>query len=384
MAGRYIVTLLLLTAGLSSAQTPEDAEAVLHRAAENYRNAIPYLFVANEETVIAAGLERKETKTTVLTAKDEKGRTRVEIDDGEKRWLYVPAMEKFVELPREAPGATEPAVPGLDFAVLVRRFLDRYSTLDQRILNAKVLGEETVRTQAGDVECDIIEVQYNPPPGMRGGEIERQYWIAREAAVVLKEHSVASMLQPGNDARVTVTQDVSFQQASIGEEIEERTFVFVPPPGAHQVENFRDQGQGEDQVDRQAPDFTLENVLDASSVQLSELRGKVVLLDFWATWCGPCRYDIPYVQALYDQYKDKGLEVFGVNSEVHTRAVNYLSANGLNFPTLHDEAMRVTMLYQVQALPAFVVIDRQGRIASYLIGTRTKAQLEKAVLDAGL
>jgi peroxiredoxin len=93
---------------------------------------------------------------------------------------------------------------------------------------------------------------------------------------------------------------------------------------------------------------------------------------------------MPHVQALHEQYKDRGLEVFGVNSEVHTRAINYLSANGLTFPTLHDANMRVAMLYQVQALPAFVVIDRQGRIAAYMVGTRSKEQLEKALLDAGL
>jgi peroxiredoxin len=93
---------------------------------------------------------------------------------------------------------------------------------------------------------------------------------------------------------------------------------------------------------------------------------------------------MPHVQALFDQYRERGLEVYGVNSEVHTRAINYLSANSLTFPTLHDENMRVAMLYQVQALPAFVVIDRQGRIASYMVGTRSKEELEKALLAAGL
>ena len=377
-----------------AAQTPEDAEAILHRAAENYRSAESYLFIANESTVTAAGLQRKETSSTVLAARDAKGRTRVEIDDGSqgglavddgsKRWLYVPRMERYVEMPRQQANAPGQTVPGLDFAVLVKRYIDRYSSLDQRVLNAKITGTETLGTQLGDVECHVISAVYNPPPGMREGSIERQYWITRDGAVVLKEHSVASMLQPNSTNHVTVTQDVSFQGASIGESIDEQVFVFVPPPGARQVESFRDDLSGEDQVDRQAPDFTLENIHDASRVRLSELRGKVVLLEFWATWCGPCRYDMPYVQALYDEHKDKGLEVYGINTEVHTRAINYLSAAGLTFPTLHDDRMRVAMMYQVQALPAFVVIDRQGRIAAYMVGTRTKAQLEKAVFDAGL
>jgi thiol-disulfide isomerase/thioredoxin len=385
---------LIAFAVAAPAQTPEDAEAILHRAAERYRSAESYLFIANETTVTAAGLQRKETATTVLTAKDAAGRTRVEmedgsnggvaVDDGASRWVYVPSLEKYVELPREQPGPAGQPVPGLDFAVLVKRFIDRYSSLDQRVLQAKVLGAETLPTQSGDVECDIVSGIYSPPPGMREGNIERQYWIARASHVVLKEHSVASMIQPGTENRVTVTQDVGFQQALIGGEIDSRVFVFVPPPGARQVESFRDQGLGEDQVDSQAPDFTLETIGDSAPVQLSKLRGQVVLLDFWATWCGPCRHDMPYVQELHDQYKDKGLAVYGINSEVQTRAINYLAAAGLSFPTLHDGGMRVAMLYQVQALPAFVVIDRQGRIAAYMIGTRTKAELEKALFDAGL
>ncbi len=386
---------ILLTASQLAGQTPEDAEAILHRAAENYRNAGSYLFAANEATVTAAGLQRKETASTVFTAKDADGRTRVEIDDGtqggvavddgKKRWLYVPRLEKYVELPGSQPAQVgEQPLPGLDFAVVVKRYVDRYSSLDQRVINAKVAGAETLSTRAGDVACDVVTASYNPPPGMREGSIERRYWIARDSAVVLKERSVASMLQPNSANRVTVTQDVDFQDARIGGESDGRVFVFVPPPGARQVESFRDQGPGENQVDRHAPDFTLEDVRSGEAVQLSKLRGKVVLLEFWATWCGPCRYDMPYVQALYDEHGDEGLAVYGVNSEVHTRAVNYLAGAGLTFPTLHDARMRVAMLYQVQALPAFVVIDRQGRIASYMVGTRTKAQLEKAVFDAGL
>ncbi|MEZ5363210.1 MAG: redoxin domain-containing protein [Bryobacterales bacterium] len=389
------LTGLCCAAALVSAQTPEEAEALLHRTAERYRTAEAYLFIANEKTVTAAGLQRRETGSTVLTAKEADGRTRVEIDDGanggvavddgSSRWLYIPQMEKYVELPRgQAVPQGDQTIPGLDFGALVKRYLDRYASLDQRVLNANLIGTETVATQEGEIECDRVAAIYNPPPGMREGKIEREYWISRLGGEVLRERSVASMLQPESQNRVTVTQEIDFQRAHIGEGIDKQLFVFVPPPGTRQVESFREDVSSENQVDRQAPDFTLENILDGTSVQLSSLRGKVVLLDFWATWCGPCRYDMPYVQALYDEHKERGLEVFGVNSEIHTVAVNYLAKNGLTFPTLHDERMRVAMLFQVQALPSFVVIDRQGRIAGYMVGTRTKAQIEKALFDAGL
>ena len=133
----------------------------------------------------------------------------------------------------------------------------------------------------------------------------------------------------------------------------------------------------------EAPDFTLTS-LDGEPVQLSSLRGNVVLLDFWATWCGPCRYDMPFVQALSDKYADRGLKVLGLNAEDAQRAKTYLDSNSLTFPTLIDGRMETARLYQVRAIPTFVVIDRQGRISSYMRGTRSQDQLEAALLKAGL
>ena len=93
---------------------------------------------------------------------------------------------------------------------------------------------------------------------------------------------------------------------------------------------------------------------------------------------------MPFVQALSDKYADRGLKVLGLNAEDAQRAKTYLDSNSLTFPTLIDGRMETARLYQVRAIPTFVVIDRQGRISSYMRGTRSQDQLEAALLKAGL
>jgi len=386
-------TALLFFLALPAFAQQPDPEALLARAAKLYTGAEAYYFVASEKTVTSNGEARKETGNLVLAARDAEGRSRVEFDDrsqggvavfdGTSRWVYVPAMRRYAKLPKELPTAAQSG--GMNFDVLARRYLDRYGSLDQRVLNADTVRKETLGMDGGDVVCQVVEVSYDPPPGMRGGLIERVYWIAEDSGLIVQEHSTASMTSPNNPAgRVEVVQEIVFQRAKVDEQLEKELFVFVPPPGAQQVESLRPDAQNAGSpVSTEAPDFTLRD-LSGESVQLSSKRGDVVLLDFWATWCGPCRYDMPFVQNLAERYADRGLKVYGVNSEDVEQAAAYLRQNDLTFPTLVDPGMRTAKLFQVNALPTFVVIDRQGRLAGYMRGTRTEKQLEQALLKAGL
>lgn len=392
---RILAALLFLPA-FAFAQLPEQAEALLHKAAGTYRSADTWYFVASEKTTTTAGEQRKEVETLVLTARGEDGRLRVEFDDklnggvtvhdGTDNWVYLPRQNRYAKLPpQSASGPSTPEAPSLNTDALVRRFPDRYKTADERVLNARILRTETLGLQTGQAECDVVEVDYNPPPGLREGSIQRTFWIARDSGLIVRERSVAGMLQPGQaNQRVQVLQEIDFQMAAVNGGFDDGLFVFVPPPGAQQVESLRpDAAPSAGSVDAEAPDFTLED-LSGSSVQLTSLRGKVVLLDFWASWCGPCRYDMPIVDQLYKERAGDGLAVYGVNSEEISRAASYLEGNDLSFPTLYDKGMDVARLYRVRAIPTFVVVDRQGRISSYLRGTQSRAQLEQALEKAGL
>jgi thiol-disulfide isomerase/thioredoxin len=132
-----------------------------------------------------------------------------------------------------------------------------------------------------------------------------------------------------------------------------------------------------------AANFSLPD-LSGQSHSLASMRGKVVLLDFWASWCGPCRRSMPHIEALHREYGPRGLVVLGVNSETAAKAKDYLQANGFTFPTLVDNGGNVGQQFQVSGIPTTVLIDRSGRVSAYLVGAGSEGRLRAAVMKAGL
>jgi peroxiredoxin len=117
-----------------------------------------------------------------------------------------------------------------------------------------------------------------------------------------------------------------------------------------------------------APDFTLHSV-GGSNLRLKEQRGQVVLLNFWATWCGPCREEMPHLNRLYEKYRASGFLLLGVNVDDDARrAAGTSSKLGLQFPVLLDTDKKVSQLYQLSTMPSTVLIDRDGRVRYIHLG----------------
>lgn len=111
-----------------------------------------------------------------------------------------------------------------------------------------------------------------------------------------------------------------------------------------------------------APDFALA-ALSGPNQRLSEHVGQVVLLNFWATWCGPCRQEMPYLEEIYRRYRDAGFTVLGVNLDNDPEgARNMVEDLGVSFPVLFDGDKSVSRLYQVRAMPMTFLIDRDGQV----------------------
>jgi len=119
-----------------------------------------------------------------------------------------------------------------------------------------------------------------------------------------------------------------------------------------------------------ARDFTLPIASTGGSRSLSDLKGKVVFLNFWATWCGPCRAEMPSMEALHIKYRDKGLEMFAVNSlEKEADVIAFMENNRLTFPTALDLDGKVNSSYGIQAIPTTFLINRKGEIVVRLVGS---------------
>jgi len=111
-----------------------------------------------------------------------------------------------------------------------------------------------------------------------------------------------------------------------------------------------------------AADFTVKS-LSGKNIKLSEQRGRVVILNFWATWCTPCKKELPYFNSLYQKYRAVGLEVLGVNIDKGTSEVKRMSQDfNLAFPVLLDPKGRISDLYLVRSMPTTYVIGKDGMV----------------------
>jgi len=125
-----------------------------------------------------------------------------------------------------------------------------------------------------------------------------------------------------------------------------------------------------------APTFQL-GAAGGGTVDLAQLRGKVVMINFWASWCGPCRKEMPILEQLNRQYRGKGLALVGVNVEPDSKAaMNWLKETPVSFPILFDTDSRVSKLYEVAGMPNTVIIDRKGVVRYIHRGYQAGAENE--------
>ena len=144
-------------------------------------------------------------------------------------------------------------------------------------------------------------------------------------------------------------------------------------------------------VGRDGPDFSLarrgqRRALPGTQtkVTLSDLRGNAVLLDFWATWCEPCRIEAPIVDRVARRWRDKGVVVVGVNEDTPDQGDPraFALAEGLSYPIAADPAARPAQLYDVDSLPTLVVVSRTGKVTAVRTGITEDAELERLIRQA--
>jgi len=134
-----------------------------------------------------------------------------------------------------------------------------------------------------------------------------------------------------------------------------------------------------------ATDFTLETLAGSKPVKLSELKGRVVVLDFWATWCGPCRRWLPIVEQASRDYASKGLAVFAVNErETDSKVRAYLDQQKLDLPVLMDRSGTVGSIYRASSIPLTVVVGKDGFVLRVMVGLHEAEDLKDVLHEAGI
>ena len=132
-----------------------------------------------------------------------------------------------------------------------------------------------------------------------------------------------------------------------------------------------------------APDFTLPLLNGEGEISLADLRGKTVVLNFWASWCAPCREEAPVLEKVWRQYRERGVVFLGVNiDDTREGALKFLEEFGITYPSVYDYSGATTVAYRVTAIPTTYVVDRAGRIVRSRIGILSERRLISMVEDA--
>jgi peroxiredoxin len=134
---------------------------------------------------------------------------------------------------------------------------------------------------------------------------------------------------------------------------------------------------------RQKATFTLTD-LQGKTWSLSDLRGKVVLVNFWATWCPPCRKEMPDLETLYRRFAAQGFVVLAISDEDAGKVTPFIAQRGITYPVLLDPGRKVNELFQVDGIPKSFVYDREGKLVAQSIDMRTQGQFLQMLEQAGL
>jgi cytochrome c biogenesis protein CcmG, thiol:disulfide interchange protein DsbE len=334
------------------------AKAVLQRVAETYRSLPAAHFEVRETTnrrteksEIRSITQQKifflsPDKMRVETSDD--ARPSVWIADGQTTWTVFPDANEYLKVPQ---GKGLGAFP----------YLKSYVLLDKIRGVPKIAGVERL----GGADCTVIQIDLER-------NVTRRLWIDNATRLIRKD-----VLDQG-----TRNEESVFLVAGLGEEMAAELFVYDPNSTQAQSRRQLAREAPESLKGKPAPDFALRD-LDGREVRLSDLRGRPVLLDFWATWCGYCRDALPSVELMHRSLEAKGLLVFGIDAEESEIARDYLKKYGYTLPSLVDRKEEAVKLYHIEGWPTTVLIDREGKVAFYESGAEPE-RLRDAIRALGV
>lgn len=376
---------VMLVPASHAAELP--AADVLKKTSEVYRNLQAYEFVVTRTYAVMTRGDVRSGESHIALAAVKPGKCRLTVKDatkeiilvtdGETTWTYAPKLKSYTK--QQVAIADEQDAPegqGADADLLTdaqRSLVLSYQTLDKYAAIATRLKDDRIKAGREKAECYVIQIVLPKGP--------HQFWIDKRTFLVLRHKETYHARLDGAPAEFATTTNC--QEAEIEFTPEGGLFAFEPPSDAREVPTLNLPGERPMLTGKMAADFTLKDV-DGNQIRLNELRGNIVLLDFWATWCQPCRKELPSIDKLNRQFKDKGVIVLGINSEQPGVVKGFLKKNEYSLTTLMDSKSAVHRMYGARSIPTVIVIDRAGLIKAHFIGGRSEQDLLSALRTAGL
>jgi thiol-disulfide isomerase/thioredoxin/outer membrane lipoprotein-sorting protein len=391
-SAKFAISLLFI-ASLAPAQPPQqeftDPLTLLAAVSETYAaNPDSFHVESITETVQNNDLQREWRKVYRTAIKGPGNLYRIETrspfgsyiqdSDGTNEWVYMVEAKMYVvrPLPQRWPQFPKIMSVGndeLSQAWQMRTWLEAEA---RGYKHATMLPEETIVVEGRSYPCYVVHVTNDDAKESHNKDYrwDRTFWIDKSAHVFRKqiEHSDSYIF-------VTKTVHVPFHRdtttvypvADFDPQTPAETFRFVPPTGAKEVAslepdfNLPPPTPTAQMVGKEAPEISFTDP-DGKKVELSSYRGKPLLIDFWATWCGPCLLSMPSLNSIDNDYKGKGLTVLSFDqNDVPDSATEYLARHHYTWTNYHDTDHKVSRAFKGDGIPLTVLIDAQGKIAYY-------------------
>jgi thiol-disulfide isomerase/thioredoxin len=366
-------------------QDQKSVEDLLNKSAAVYKNLKGYRISAVNQVELAANgqVQFGETQLDLAALRPDKFRLLrkdgagdlVCVNDGETIFMYLPKQKQYSQRSGATVGGDEEEQTAPDddpVAAAQQLLITRFEGLGKLARYSHVGRDETLKVDGKKAECWVVEVNLPKSP-------PHEFWIDKSSYLVDRDVQLPSRTGNAVSAKVTLT----LKKVEIDEPPNANLFEFAPPKNAKEVEMLDIPGVKRPILTgTHAADFKLKD-LDGNEFTLAGARGKVVMLDFWATWCGPCRRELPSIEKIYQEYSKAGVIIAGVNDEDSGKVKGFVKQNKYSFPTLMDSSRKVHAAFRVRAIPSVLIIGPDGVIAKHFIGGRSETDL-RAALDQAL
>jgi len=302
------------------------------------------------------------------------------VSDGETTWAYNSMSNQYVK---------QNAAMGPE-GIVKMMGIQGMPDMSKVTMTSKTLRDEPIEMDGEKHDCWVVETKVGKMelPQAAGAEVSDMVmttWIDKKTGIDLQAATSMKMRIPGAADAMGMNQKLVKKSLKVDEPLPDSLFAFTPPAGATETATLMGSTLPKgDLAGKDAAAFDV-RALDAKPYSLAALKGQPVLLDFWATWCGPCRKSLPLVDKMYQDYKDQGLVVLGVDAgEDRATVEEFLHKNPIAYPVVLGGDGDILKSYEVSAFPTFVMIGRDGRIVAHQIGFGGEAALRDMAKKAGL